>query len=1074
MSRRRKLRTVMVSILLIAAGVFLQTPALAGTGTCDASSSPATCDITVYFSYPETDDNLENVWKPQFQELSNRLFTATDGQLRLGKITVYIRDESHRSDADIIVGKRSSGMTANAHMGKLGGTGRIYVDYNFSLPNGNADKPWNDSRSVGLILVHEWGHYHFNLGDEYTGQWVPPAKANTWVKGDLGGWDGSNWVTGNGHYGLCRSVTQTSCGLIGTTYENKSIMGGPRALSGGGYPLGFCYDANSHNSGAPDAANDIWLTHQQFYWNLQDNDHDSKDCWTIMRRLKDSDGRDVFSSTPTAYPTALQNAAAIDWTVKPTMSRMMLCIDRSGSMGTEQMNLAKSAARMFVTITGPERDLGSTQQGLKQKADWVGAASFSSSTNLDAALRQVDKWTGGVKADTKSAIAGLSSGGSTAIGSGLQLCLSEHLRVDADPNGGPASGRVIVLLSDGQNNSGSSPTAAANDCKNANVRVYTIGLGDGVDTSLMAGIASTTGGRYLYAGSGWDLISVFLDLFGEFRGGLRDNSSHTVPASAAAVRTISVDSLSDTAEFVLAEQSGDVGLTITSPSGVTYSTDDPNAGVTYVQAEQTKFFRVVDPEPGDWQVTADNNNPSDQDVQLATFISSPLLDVKSGLDSSDYDYSAGETKQLLTCLVSVGPPVGGASVTAEITGPDGTDAGSVMLYDDGLENHGDETPDDGIYSNYYTDTNKYGSGTYTVRFVVVNENGRTVGLPFEDAPDAPDSDSQPVPPFEREESLSFNVTGVPDIQIEDEWARIDRFSVTGLNRNRTPGAAVLLEGEFNGEGIAPDSDGLTLRLTGERGQGQHVFDLPASGFRKTTRGDKYLYSDPQSQVYAAVKPGQGGSTRGRFVLYARRQNFSMDLDEITTELEMGAFDDELEITPTKSVRRNSGLPLGATFRRPKNFYNSAKLMVNSLVLRRDSRRTDRDRLRTVLTYEAPMKLSAMGVLTLTIDNKQIFNLSADGSGGTDQWTRILKDGTKASWSTRKGNENCRIKLDADRRLISVSISRSNLPDTVISDNPTIQLTYTPAGGGSGFDQIVEIGLAGRTLGASGDRQLLSY
>jgi len=275
MEEKKIKKILFFSAVILLYAVFLCSGVFAGTGSCDASGSPAVADITVYFSYPETEDNLENVWKPQFQELSNRLWTATEHQLRLRKVTVYIRDEGRRPDADLIVGKRSAGMTANAHMGAFGGVGRTYIDYNFSLANGHADKPWNDSRSVGLILVHEWGHYHFNLGDEYTGQVLltstDPNKINTWVQADLIGWDGTNWVNGNGDYDKCRAVPQTSCGLSPGTHANKSIMGGPRALTGGGYPLGFCYDANVHNSAAADAAGDTWLTHQQFRWNLTDD-----------------------------------------------------------------------------------------------------------------------------------------------------------------------------------------------------------------------------------------------------------------------------------------------------------------------------------------------------------------------------------------------------------------------------------------------------------------------------------------------------------------------------------------------------------------------------------------------------------------------------------------------------------------------------------------------------------------------------------------------------------------------------------------------------------------------------------
>lgn len=104
----------------------------------------------------------------------------------------------------------------------------------------------------------------------------------------------------------------------------------------------------------------------------------------------------------------------------------------------------------------------------------------------------------------------------TAIGLGLATAVN-RLR-DSD-----AKSRVIVLLTDGENNAGQiSPLAAAEAARALGVRVYTIGIGsDGrvpiaggfmvtsIDEDLLREIAKTTGGEYFRATDPKALEAVF-------------------------------------------------------------------------------------------------------------------------------------------------------------------------------------------------------------------------------------------------------------------------------------------------------------------------------------------------------------------------------------------------------------------------------------------------------------------------------------------------------------------------------------------------------------------------------------
>lgn len=98
----------------------------------------------------------------------------------------------------------------------------------------------------------------------------------------------------------------------------------------------------------------------------------------------------------------------------------------------------------------------------------------------------------------------------TAIGLGL----AESLNLLRDS---PARSRVVVLLTDGQNNGGDiTPPDAAAIGKALGIRVYTIGFGAGrpgsVDSESLRGIAEATGGRYFDANTAGQLGEAYAEI----------------------------------------------------------------------------------------------------------------------------------------------------------------------------------------------------------------------------------------------------------------------------------------------------------------------------------------------------------------------------------------------------------------------------------------------------------------------------------------------------------------------------------------------------------------------------------
>ena len=98
----------------------------------------------------------------------------------------------------------------------------------------------------------------------------------------------------------------------------------------------------------------------------------------------------------------------------------------------------------------------------------------------------------------------------TAIGLGL----SEAVSLIKDS---PAKSRVVVLLTDGENNAGTiTPLQAARVAQALGIRVYTIGFagagGTGVDRQMLATMATSTGGRSFDARTKSELAAAYKEI----------------------------------------------------------------------------------------------------------------------------------------------------------------------------------------------------------------------------------------------------------------------------------------------------------------------------------------------------------------------------------------------------------------------------------------------------------------------------------------------------------------------------------------------------------------------------------
>jgi len=218
-----------------------------------------------------------------------------------------------------------------------------------------------------------------------------------------------------------------------------------------------------------------------------------------------------------AWLCLLGAAARPQWVGPPQAQQrsgraLMMAVDLSGSMQTDDMQLAGHAVSRFGAVEAIAGDFISRRGG-----DELGLILFGSQAFLVTPLTyDLDA----VRAQLQGAAVGL-AGTETAIGDAIAVAVK---RLSALPE--PA--RVLVLLTDGVNNAGNiEPREAARAAKAAGVRIYTIGIGATrlrvggffgsrvvnpsaeLDAPMLTAIAEQTGGRFFRATDSAELADAY-------------------------------------------------------------------------------------------------------------------------------------------------------------------------------------------------------------------------------------------------------------------------------------------------------------------------------------------------------------------------------------------------------------------------------------------------------------------------------------------------------------------------------------------------------------------------------------
>ncbi len=193
---------------------------------------------------------------------------------------------------------------------------------------------------------------------------------------------------------------------------------------------------------------------------------------------------------------------------------IMLAIDTSGSMRARDFEVSGQRPDRLEVIKTVISEFISARPD-----DRIGMVVFGSGAYTQAPLTLDHE----MLAEFLSRIEIGVVGDGTAIGDGLGAAVK---RLKATPG----KGRVVVLLTDGANNSGRiDPMAAANAAKAFGIRVHTIGVGSegvvpivqngrvfhiqaDIDEKTLRGISDATGGKYYRATDAGALQNVYKDI----------------------------------------------------------------------------------------------------------------------------------------------------------------------------------------------------------------------------------------------------------------------------------------------------------------------------------------------------------------------------------------------------------------------------------------------------------------------------------------------------------------------------------------------------------------------------------
>ena len=277
---------------------------------------------------------------------------------------------------------------------------------------------------------------------------------------------------------------------------------------------------------------------------------------------------------------------------------VMIVFDRSGSMSENaggaltKMREAQDAAAMFVQMV---RASGGNR---------VGLVSFSTSASLNFALAPVTPASKntliGAAPFTGGMVGGLTTGGTTSIGGGLDAARSQLTPAGTNP-------RAILLLTDGMENQPPLSNAIAPLLSGIKLNIVGYGTEATLDGPKLAALAGAQG-RYVLAPDGLQVRKFFAHAFGNiFEAGTLGDPEFVLASNENSAAPMSFDVCGEEAITVVIgwdHPSEHLSVALETPAGA--SVTSGSAGVESAAGRTWAFLRVPLPHSserdGRWKV----------------------------------------------------------------------------------------------------------------------------------------------------------------------------------------------------------------------------------------------------------------------------------------------------------------------------------------------------------------------------------------------------------------------------------------------------------------------------------------
>lgn len=540
---------------------------------------------------------------------------------------------------------------------------------------------------------------------------IQPASNDTWWNADSGHYRNNGKMNISINY-----ITSPSAGFnnaaalahefshlvfdVRDEYESRpgcgATTGGANCpISGSGAPT--CLMDNNGSEycwGQGDSANITDLSsgdHDATNVTEQSACRDNRSCWSQLAWSWPS-----TIQPPTGAPDPNANGATVNppnFIITNDAVRVVLVLDESGSMGLDspsRIERLKVAANDFVSTAENGTELG--------------IVSYSSTANPDVAIAALtnnrNTWT--------NAVTGLAASGATNIGDGL--IKAKEMIVDA---GGVTANTYVVLMTDGINNRPSPQSTADSDLQEkvddllaSGIPVYVTCTGGDLGLqSQCSEIANGTNGFNSDSADAGKLPENFVDFHERITGFQSVDSvyGNFKKIKSFSPKTIYIDKGSEAASFSVLWRNKDAraSVIVKDPDGVVHQTRNIPQGA---------YVRIKNPKAGDWKIIIDPLGSTESEFvargythnRINSFTASTR---KPSVLPNEEIYVYGIVRSEGGSITSKD-----SKITAVVTLPDGS-KDTVELFDKGRDatGHGDDLPNDGIFTGIYTNTSQKGA-----------------------------------------------------------------------------------------------------------------------------------------------------------------------------------------------------------------------------------------------------------------------------------------------------------------------------------------------------------------------------